>query len=1197
MVGSSCLVVTFSLLLWCTKLSLLITVIKAEDKSISYVIDPFESIDDDWHETVYNGNGALEISLTNDALFGEYALQVEYSVEQTETWGGFVAFSFILNATSESSHNCVGANYLSLWYKIVDPQSLPGRVHLRIILFDDSDCDGKGCDSSDGVYLENYYSFHYVMDGENGNGTDWKELRVELRGDSDPDSPLTRTGWVGTVGNNVLDLDHLRGWKIELSIDSQAGMGNSSDGILLVDQLACVGGGELVGAPFHGDFKNMTEDGVWKETYYMSQLSQNRSQAFLQNGMLYLNFTIEQVQTRGGFISYEHLAPGPAYYNLSQATEIVMIYSVIQKAAPPGLANFELVFMKERICESNCSSDSIENKNNLEIVSERFYILDSESSGVIEMVLNSTKSFNLFSEVKGYNLKLNMDDYGVLGALVSGFVTVGNMTAVLPRLLPMTDSVNTVPNCINEPDVIFNQKLPEFTRVEFLSRKCCDTCAMDPKCLYAQSDDRDCYMAYYVNPNSVALANTRYVQSKLTTFWMDDDAKRGDFCELCECNREDRSIDCRGQHLTIIPSTFFPEGNQNNSSWTPRLLDLRDNPRITFIGSGALASLSNTLEELRLPKYLNYLAFEAINSLETLKVISFEEENKEFSGSENILINVITHPSGFFEDICCGLGKHIDLVLPEDGLTFCDMRVDTPGVDSVMEPYVEYYMADTLQMLLPSSDFMSEAAESAEKCAEYCTTTDSCMYFSYDARWKEAEHRCYLLADNGTKVVVCCKPDDYSDLDGTLPGWTSGRSARTRHKLDNARVLTFSEDLVLNQKNGYKTQLVFSLGSTPLRGAVWIEPKLASVTDLNVSFYPERVVLYDENMTATVNIKILNAELLTNEGVSFVVKNVIQSCDVAFTSSTADVTSDIFLKVNPLDQLNYLGKIRIVGYVFTAIIVFTSLALCIWTHTHRDFKVVKASQPNFLIMLCVGVIILGAGIIPFSVDDEIASSSGCNIACMALPWLFFIGFCICFSALFSKLWRINQIMESAARCRRITVTERDVLGPFSILFSLNLFFLILWTIMDPLRWVRFPVTENASDSEWNTYGRCVSSEDSTVALISLSMLFVIDIGALFFACYEAYRARNISDDFSESKYIAAIIISWLQLSIVGLPVASLIRTNIVAMYLLITCLLFVSSMSLLLLIFVPKLVVKYSVVKERTTVANSSFMVARKLSS
>jgi len=75
--------------------------------------------------------------------------------------------------------------------------------------------------------------------------------------------------------------------------------------------------------------------------------------------MLYLNFTIEQVQTRGGFISYEHLAPGPAYYNLSQATEIVMIYSVIQKAAPPGLANFELVFMKERICESNCSSDSI----------------------------------------------------------------------------------------------------------------------------------------------------------------------------------------------------------------------------------------------------------------------------------------------------------------------------------------------------------------------------------------------------------------------------------------------------------------------------------------------------------------------------------------------------------------------------------------------------------------------------------------------------------------------------------------------------------------------------------------------------------------------------------------------------------------------------------------------------------------------
>merc|ERR1711971_1200590 len=126
------------------------------------------------------------------------------------------------------------------------------------------------------------------------------------------------------------------------------------------------------------------------------------------------------------------------------------------------------------------------------------------------------------------------------------------------------------------------------------------------------------------------------------------------------------------------------------------------------------------------------------------------------------------------------------------------MKVDTPGVDTVMEPFVEYYDADVLEIILPSSDFMSEASASPEKCSEYCTIVDDCMYFSYDARWKQAEHLCYLLADNGTGDVVCCEPEDYADMKGTMPGWTSGKSPRARRELDNAKVLITVTDNVLS---------------------------------------------------------------------------------------------------------------------------------------------------------------------------------------------------------------------------------------------------------------------------------------------------------------------------------------------------------------------------------------------------------------
>jgi hypothetical protein len=78
-------------------------------------------------------------------------------------------------------------------------------------------------------------------------------------------------------------------------------------------------------------------------------------------------------------------------------------------------------------------------------------------------------------------------------------------------------------------------------------------------------------------------------------------------------------------------------------------------------------------------------------------------------------------------------------------------------------------------------------------------------------------------------------------------------------------------------------------------------------------------------------------------------------------------------------------------------------------YLHSDHRVVRASQPVFLGMICFGCILLASTIIPLSFDDSNASGIGTDAACIFRYWLCPIGFCIIFSALFSKLWRVNRV--------------------------------------------------------------------------------------------------------------------------------------------------------------------------------------------
>ena len=261
---------------------------------------------------------------------------------------------------------------------------------------------------------------------------------------------------------------------------------------------------------------------------------------------------------------------------------------------------------------------------------------------------------------------------------------------------------------------------------------------------------------------------------------------------------------------------------------------------------------------------------------------------------------------------------------------------------------------------------------------------------------------------------------------------------------------------------------------------------------------------------------------------------------------------------------NYLTAIRPVGLAFAGLIIVGSIACVLWTWRRRKGKVVRASQPFFLVMICVGTLIMGSSIIPLSIDDSIATETGCTKACIAFPWLLSIGFSTIFSALMSKIWRINRIQKNAQNFRRISVRARDVLTPFVVLMTLNVLLLLLWTLLDPLVWMR---TEPNSD--YQSYGYCTTQGNSWKIFIAL--LVALNFCALTMACFQAWRARKISTEFSESSYVAYTIFSLLQALLIGLPVLLLVQDNAMASYFVWSVLIFIVCATILILLFIPKM--------------------------
>jgi hypothetical protein len=130
----------------------------------------------------------------------------------------------------------------------------------------------------------------------------------------------------------------------------------------------------------------------------------------------------------------------------------------------------------------------------------------------------------------------------------------------------------------------------------------------------------------------------------------------------------------------------------------------------------------------------------------------------------------------------------------------------------------------------------------------------------------------------------------------------------------------------------------------------------------------------------------------------------------------------------------------------------------------------------------------------------------------------------------------------------------------------NILVLSIWTGLSPLQWEREIQYGDEFGQPTESRGFCTSDR----RVYYYSVLAVIDLGALVYALYEAYLARNLSTEFAESAYIARALMIIMAVSFLGIPIAIIASDDPRAKFFALSGIIFAICMSLLLFIFVPK---------------------------
>ena len=261
---------------------------------------------------------------------------------------------------------------------------------------------------------------------------------------------------------------------------------------------------------------------------------------------------------------------------------------------------------------------------------------------------------------------------------------------------------------------------------------------------------------------------------------------------------------------------------------------------------------------------------------------------------------------------------------------------------------------------------------------------------------------------------------------------------------------------------------------------------------------------------------------------------------------------------------NYISRgVQVSGlvlFVIALLIAIVAIALLIWL---RNDPAVERAQPFFMVILCAGSAIMSVAIFTLSFDEGAGwNNRQLSVACSLTPWFFFTGQILVFCALFTKLYRLDRVLQMRLNGG---ASVYSALWPLLAFVATTLLILTAHSICDPWSWERVTIKEIPAE----TYGECTSNHQWIFFGLLTGVMFISALLTMFFA----WKTVDAPGDFRDSGAVVYTSFVQLQAWAVGVPMmGALGHTSADATYFARIMLIFVFSISGPLLITGPKIV-------------------------
>ena len=177
----------------------------------------------------------------------------------------------------------------------------------------------------------------------------------------------------------------------------------------------------------------------------------------------------------------------------------------------------------------------------------------------------------------------------------------------------------------------------------------------------------------------------------------------------------------------------------------------------------------------------------------------------------------------------------------------------------------------------------------------------------------------------------------------------------------------------------------------------------------------------------------------------------------------ADGTTVAPAKLRDDGEQNYLSpEVRAFGLSILGLDWSLCLGNCPWVYCFRKHRVLAVSQPVFLYQLSLGVATFVAPIFTLSWDESFGwSEQQLSAGCTSSPWLIALGHTTVYMALFTKLWRINKVLQ----VRRTKVELKHVMWPFCTMVIALVVILSIWTEVSGSEWYRETLDQDSGETD------------------------------------------------------------------------------------------------------------------------------------